>query len=200
MTGGAVFRCGGMSCASATRAPNTTAMPSVPPRARRRWTYPLRHTSRSRAPIRDQASVGTAAHGTKDLLEAGLRRADRGSLREGRTRLADYVVFGGAAAPDPRTAATAVVADGLCQIIEVEGLLLAKRAYDLYLRGCGIRRLGGEIRTALNRGLAKAIRDGRVISERAGRNRADLFDGSTAECRPAKAPCQRLRFRGNTAS
>jgi hypothetical protein len=43
--------------------------------------------------------------------------------------------------------------------------MLAKRAYDAYLRGGGIRRLGGELRTALNRGLAKAVRDGRVISE-----------------------------------
>jgi hypothetical protein len=57
------------------------------------------------------------------------------------------------------------VADGLCQIIEVEGPMLAKRAYDLYLHGCGIRRLGGELRTALNRALTKAIKDGCVISE-----------------------------------
>jgi hypothetical protein len=58
-----------------------------------------------------------------------------------------------------------VLADSLCQIIEIEGPMLAKRVYDIYLRGCGIRRLGGELRTALNRALAKAVKDGRVISE-----------------------------------
>jgi very-short-patch-repair endonuclease len=81
-------------------------------------------------------------------------------------RLPDYAIYRGAAAPDPRNASTAeVVADYLCQIIEIEGPMLAKRAYDIYLRGCGIRRLGGELRTTLNKGLAKAIRDGRVVSE-----------------------------------
>jgi hypothetical protein len=32
-----------------------------------------------------------------------------------------------------------MVADSLCRIIEVEGPMVAKRAYDIYLRGCGIR-------------------------------------------------------------
>lgn len=99
-------------------------------------------------------------------FEAEPRQPDRGTdLGEGRMRPAGYIVFSGVATPDPRTAATAVVADSLCRIIAIEGPMLAKRAYDLYLRGCGIRRLGGELRTALNRALAKAVRDGRLISE-----------------------------------
>jgi hypothetical protein len=43
--------------------------------------------------------------------------------------------------------------------------MLAKRAYDIYLRGCGIRRLGGELKSAMNKALAKAIQEGHVVSE-----------------------------------
>ena len=43
--------------------------------------------------------------------------------------------------------------------------MLAKRAYDIYLRGCGIRRMGGELRRIMNRALSAAIRQGRILSE-----------------------------------
>lgn len=58
-----------------------------------------------------------------------------------------------------------MVSEGIVRIIEVEGHMLAKRAYDIYLRGCGINRLGHELRSILNKALANAIRQGRVISE-----------------------------------
>jgi very-short-patch-repair endonuclease len=81
--------------------------------------------------------------------------------------LADYVAFDGATVPDPRTVSVGVVADGLCQIIDVEGPMIAKRAYEIYLRGCGIKRLGGELKGTMNRALATAVRQGRVASENA---------------------------------
>lgn len=79
--------------------------------------------------------------------------------------LADYVAFSGTAGPDPRTVTIGEVADGLCQIIDAEGPMIAKRAFDVYLRGCGIRRLSGELKSTMNRALASAISQGRVISE-----------------------------------
>ena len=57
------------------------------------------------------------------------------------------------------------VSDGLCRIIEQEGPILAKRAYDVYLRGCGIRRMGGELKKLMNRALQSAIRRGLVVKE-----------------------------------
>ena len=36
-------------------------------------------------------------------------------------------------------------------IIETQGPMIAKRAYDIYLRGCGIRRLGGELKSYSDR-------------------------------------------------
>jgi very-short-patch-repair endonuclease len=87
-------------------------------------------------------------------------------FRESRLRdaLADYIAFSGPAGPDPRTATLSEVADGLCQIIDIEGPMIAKRAYDIYLRGCGIRRLGGEMQGTMNSALASAIRQGQVLS------------------------------------
>ncbi len=89
----------------------------------------------------------------------GLDGAGPGAL------LADYVAFSGTAGPDPRTVALGEVADGLCQIIEAEGPMIAKRAFDVYLRGCGIRRMGTELRNTMSRALMSAISQGRVISE-----------------------------------
>jgi hypothetical protein len=79
--------------------------------------------------------------------------------------LADYIAFSGAAGPDPRAATLGEVADGLRQIIDIEGPMIAKRAYEIYLRGCGIRRLGGEMRRTMNSALANAIREGHVMSD-----------------------------------
>jgi very-short-patch-repair endonuclease len=79
--------------------------------------------------------------------------------------LADYVAFRATTVPDPRTVSVGVVADSLCQIIDAEGPMIAKRAFDIYLRGCGIKRLGGELKSTMNRALATAVRQGRVVSE-----------------------------------
>ena len=79
--------------------------------------------------------------------------------------LPPYPVFEGQAGPDPRSANLLQVSDGLCQIIKQEGPILAKRAYDVYLRGCGVRRMGGELKKLMNRVLQRAIRRGLVVKE-----------------------------------
>jgi hypothetical protein len=82
-----------------------------------------------------------------------------------RIDMVDYVSYRDQAGPDPRTVSVGVVADNLCRIIEVEGPMIAKRAYDIYLRGCGIRRLGPELKSTMNRALSSAIHQGRIASE-----------------------------------
>ncbi len=86
-------------------------------------------------------------------------------LKQPRDFLAPYASFEGQAGPDPRSANLLQVSDGLCRIIEQEGPILAKRAYDVYLRGCGIRRMGGELKKLMNRALQATIRSGRVVKE-----------------------------------
>jgi hypothetical protein len=79
--------------------------------------------------------------------------------------LGDYVSFTGQAGPDPRTVNLNAVTDGLRRIIEVEGPMIAKRAYDIYLRGCGIRRLGPDLKSTMNKALHSLVHQGLVISE-----------------------------------
>ena len=76
-----------------------------------------------------------------------------------------YFAFSGPAGPDPRTANLRDVTEGLIRIVTVEEPVLAKRAYDVYLRGCGIRRMGGEIRRIMNRALQAAISRKFILKE-----------------------------------
>lgn len=69
-----------------------------------------------------------------------------------------YRRFEGEAGPDPRETTPAIVAQGLLKIVVVEGPVLAKRACDLYLRGCGVRRMGGAIGATMLRALDYAQR------------------------------------------
>jgi hypothetical protein len=106
--------------------------------------------------------------------------------------LGDYISYRDQTGPDPRTAALAVVADHLCRIIEIEGPMLAKRAYDIYLRGCGIRRLGPELKSTLNKALASAVRQGRIVSENEPGKSGFLF----STVRITGSPAVKLRCRG----
>jgi very-short-patch-repair endonuclease len=106
--------------------------------------------------------------------------------------VADYVPFSGTAGPDPRTVTLGEVVDGLCRIIDAEGPMIARRAYDVYLSGCGIRRLGGELQGTMNRALATAIGQGRVISDNVT-SRGGLIESTV---RSEGAPAIRPRRRG----
>ena len=70
--------------------------------------------------------------------------------------------------------------------------MLAKRAYDVYLRGCGIKRLRHGLKAAMNKALSSAIRQGRVVSERE-KDRSGLINSTV---RSAGAPATVLRVRG----
>ncbi|MBZ0151859.1 MAG: AAA family ATPase [Planctomycetes bacterium] len=76
-----------------------------------------------------------------------------------------YSSFEGATGPDPRHAGSADVVEGLRRIIAIEGPMLTRRAYDIYLRGCGIRRMGRDIKHSMNKALQLAVRRGAVLSE-----------------------------------
>ena len=106
--------------------------------------------------------------------------------------LKDYVSFQGQAGPDPRTVSLGAVAEGLCRIIEAEGPMFAKRAYDIYLRGCSIKRLGPELKSTMNKALSSAIRQGNVISE----NEPGVSELLFSTVRSKGSPPTRLRCRG----
>jgi very-short-patch-repair endonuclease len=129
--------------------------------------------------------------------EPGIGAEERGHepadvVRSRNPVLGDYIPYRDQTGPDPRTAALDVVADSLCRIIEVEGPMLAKRAFDIYLRGCGIRRLGPELKSTMNKALASAIRQGRVLSENEQGKSGFLF----STVRMKGSPPVKLRCRG----
>jgi very-short-patch-repair endonuclease/phosphopantetheinyl transferase (holo-ACP synthase) len=75
----------------------------------------------------------------------------------------EYVEYAGPSGADPRSGRQREIAQGIVRIVEVEGPMVVKRAYDIYLRGCGIRRMGHEIKDAMNGALSHAIHQGAVV-------------------------------------
>jgi very-short-patch-repair endonuclease len=102
---------------------------------------------------------------TREEFDGVFRRVALGAREPVDGLLSDYIAYSGPTGPDPRTVSIGEVADGLCLIIEAEGPMIAKRTYDIYLRGCGIKRLGGELKSTMNKALASIVRQGRVVSE-----------------------------------
>ena len=122
-------------------------------------------------------------------------------IRASDPSFADYITFQGLAGPDPRTVSLGAVAEGLCRIIEAEGPMIAKRAYDIYLRGCGIRRLGPELKSTMNKALSSAIRQGSVISENEPGVSGLLFSTVRSNGTPHSASLPRAPgIRGNTSA
>ena len=70
--------------------------------------------------------------------------------------------------------------------------MVAKRAYDIYIRSCGIKRLGPDLRSTLNRALSLAIRQGRVVAEDETGKGGNMF----SVVRPKESPQIKLRSRG----
>ena len=82
--------------------------------------------------------------------------------------LSEYAEYAGAAGVDPRRSSANSLSEGMIRIIEVEGPVLAKRVFEIYLRGCGIQRMGHELKNTMNKALSDGIRQQRLISESEG--------------------------------
>lgn len=76
-----------------------------------------------------------------------------------------YQNYEGSSFKDPRDANKDEIAKGLYQIIEVEGPMLCKRAYNLYLRGCGIKRMGKDLKRIMNGAIQHCITQERIDFE-----------------------------------
>lgn len=126
------------------------------------------------------------------LFDEVAKPAPSSESRRAEALLSKYVAYSGPNGPDPRTVSIGVVADTLCQIIEAEGPMIAKRAYDIYLRGCGIKRLGGELKSTMNKALSVAVRQERVVSE----NEPGKIGLISSTVRSAGAPRVHVRRRG----
>lgn len=79
--------------------------------------------------------------------------------------IGEYTLYSGGPTQDPRNSDTREVMRGLINIIEIEGPMLAKRAYDIYLRCCGIKKMGKDLKQRMNRALQHAITEKRVLKD-----------------------------------
>lgn len=71
------------------------------------------------------------------------------SVSKGELKLSEYTIYQGPACHDPRVTNQAQVAEDLLGIVSVEGPVQVKRAFDIYLRSCGVKRMGHELRDSL---------------------------------------------------
>jgi hypothetical protein len=127
-----------------------------------------------------------------DLLDQGRVLVPSVRSRDANLPFSDYAAYAGPAGNDPRSVSANVVSEGIVRIIEVEGPVVAKRVYDIYLLGCGIKRMGNELKKTLNKALAHAMREGRVVSENEAAKSGMLF----SIVRVKGSPPIRLRSRG----
>ncbi len=104
----------------------------------------------------------------------------------------DYVEYSGTPGNDPRNVNKHGVSEGIVRIVEVEGPVTAKRAYDIYLRGCGIKRMGHELKSTMNKALFHVIQQGRLVCEDETGKSGILF----SVVRVKGSPPIRLRSRG----
>jgi hypothetical protein len=63
--------------------------------------------------------------------------------------LAEYTSYAGPPCHDPRISRREQIVEGLQSIVKAEGPVQVKRAFDIYLRSCGIKRMGHELRDSL---------------------------------------------------
>jgi very-short-patch-repair endonuclease len=68
--------------------------------------------------------------------------------------LADYQHYVGPACHDPRDTNQSQISDDLFGIVKVEGPIQVKRAFDVYLRSCGVKRMGHDLQAKLVNALA----------------------------------------------
>jgi len=127
-----------------------------------------------------------------DLFDRGRVQSPSIRSRDAYLPLNDYAEYAGPAGNAPRGVSATAVAEDLIRIVEVEGPVVAKRACDIYLRGCGIKRMGHELKITMNKALEHGIHQQRLVSESEGPERGPPI----SVVRVTGSPPIKLRTRG----
>lgn len=139
-------------------------------------------------PSDDDSETGQESTGRQETNESEQEPSDEHPDRS------VYVRFQGQISADPRNmyVGTLNIAKELFQVIDAEAPVLVKRAYDVYLRACGIQRMGGELRKTMNQALQHLLKQNRIVKEDELGKRDLLF----CIVRPSGSPAVRVRERG----
>jgi len=95
-----------------------------------------------------QADISAVESPTQSSPLAQPTMSSHSASKEG-LKLSAYSTYQGPACHDPRVTNQAQIADDLFRIVSVEGPVQVKRAFDIYLRSCGVKRMGHELRDGL---------------------------------------------------
>lgn len=95
--------------------------------------------------------------------------------------------------PDPTEALPSELIPGLLQIVAIEGPMSAERLYRIFVKGAGRQRVGRQSRSALNKALWRALREG-LLEERNETGRSGLKE---RVLRKAGSPPVLVRPRGD---
>jgi hypothetical protein len=93
------------------------------------------------------------------------RNEQNGGIKKEEQFYEPYTAYRGGNLDDPRSSSNAKIVQGLCEIVAAEGPMLARVAYERYLRSCGISRLGSELQRIMNKAMYQAIRQGKIEAE-----------------------------------
>jgi very-short-patch-repair endonuclease len=107
--------------------------------------------------------------------------------------LIDYPHYSGGACNDPRVSSRDQICDGLLKIISTEGPVQTKRVFDIYLRSCGIKRMGPDLRESLLKSLQLLKRTNLIL----GHNFKDSDDDLGEIVWLIGRPSELLRKRGD---
>ncbi len=80
--------------------------------------------------------------------------------------MVEYKNYAGPACHDPRETNLSQIADDLLNIVTAEGPVQVKRAFDIYLRSCGIKRMGHDLRDSLLGAVATLKRSNKILSHK----------------------------------
>ncbi len=108
------------------------------------------------------------------------------------TRPSPYIQYDGTGCDDPRTGTTSTIAEGLANIVNAEGPMFARHAYDIYRQSCEISRMDKKLKKKMNKAMQCAIDQGLVVKE------DELNKGGLLHCimRSRGVPPIRFRERG----
>ena len=99
----------------------------------------------------------------KSLIDPSIFPTAPPSTKKIGLSMVEYTNYAGPACHDPRCTSAAQIANDLRNIVTAEGPVQVKRAFDIYLRSCGIKRMGHDLRYSLL-GAVASLKRSRTIS------------------------------------
>jgi very-short-patch-repair endonuclease/superfamily I DNA/RNA helicase len=138
--------------------------------------------------------LNTSSNSVQNCSEFGVKPPnEKPEIFKHNLGLINYFHYEGMACNDPRISNLTQISDGLINIISAEGPVQTKRVFDIYLRSCGIKRMGHDLRDSLLSALG-SLKERDVISGHQYRASEDKL-GEIVWLKGSS--CEKVRKRGD---